>query len=60
MEYSGILERTDNDIITMSPRNVCTSAQKVPETPTTSRIIKPVIAVMPSPKAQACTTKSNA
>ena len=60
MEYSGILERTDNDIIMMSPGNVCTSAQKVPETPTTSRIIKLVIAVTPSPKAQACTTKSNA
>ena len=53
MEYSGILERTDNDIITMSPGNVCTSAQKVLETPTISRIIKLVIAITPSPKAQA-------
>ena len=53
MEYSGILERTVNDIITMLPRNVCTNAQKVPETPTISRIIKLVIAITPSPKAQA-------
>ena len=53
MEYSGILERTDNDIITMLPRNICTNAQKVPETPTIGRINELVIAVMPLLRAQA-------